>query len=125
MAATGRAGWLRGIVFDCRDHEALADFWSTVLDVGIYKELPGWKELAPGKGNVVLGFQPATGAPAPQGRIRLDVEVDDLDEGQAALEAAGATFVRSVHFTEGEEHRIMADPEGNEFNIVLPFPEGW
>ena len=119
-----RVGWLRGVVFDCVDYKAQATFWSQVLDVGIYKDMPGWRELAAGQGGVVMGFQPADNARV-QGGLRLDIEVEDLDDGQAAMEAHGASLVQVVRYSEDEEHRIMADPEGNEFTLVLPFPEDW
>lgn len=122
MAAVG---WLRGVVFDCEDYEALADFWARVLEVGMYKDLPGWRELEPGRGGVVMGFQPIEGGRPPQGTLRLDIEVEDLDAGQTSMESHGATLVRVIHYSEDEEHRVMADPEGNEFTLVLPFPEGW
>ncbi len=118
-------GWLRGVVFDCDDYHALAAFWSDVLKVGIYKDLPGWRELEPGRGGVVMGFQPKDGDRSSQGPLRIDIEVDDLDIGQAAMEARGASLVRVVHYKSDEEHRVMADPEGNEFTLVLPFPPGW
>lgn len=116
---------MRGVVFDCNDYQALATFWGRVLGIGIYKDLPGWRELEPGPGGVVMGFQPADGGRASQGPMRIDIEVADLDVGQSEMEQHGATLVRVIHYAEGEEHRVMADPEGNEFTLVLPFPEGW
>jgi predicted enzyme related to lactoylglutathione lyase len=72
-----------------------------------------------------MAFQPAPdGDAAPGTRLRVDVEVQDLDPATAQIERLGGALVRVVRFRPGEEHRVMADPEGNEFNIVLPFPPG-
>ena len=125
MSTAKPVGWLRGVIFDCDDHRALATFWSDVLGVGMHKDRPDWCELEPGRGGVVMGFQPADDSRAPQGPVRFDIEVDDLDEGQAAMEARGASLVRIVHELDGEHHLLMADPEGNEFSLVLPFPPDW
>jgi predicted enzyme related to lactoylglutathione lyase len=62
---------------------------------------------------------PADGAARP--RVRLDLEVDELDGPSARAEALGAELLQVVHVRPGEEHRVFADPEGNEFNLVLPF----
>lgn len=125
MATSEPVGWMRGVVFDCHDYETLASFWADVLGVGIYKDLPGWRELEPGRGGVVMGFQPVDGERQSQGPVRIDIEVDDLDVGQRAMERRGASLVRIIHYTADEEHRVMADPEGNEFTLVLPFPVDW
>jgi predicted enzyme related to lactoylglutathione lyase len=58
-------------------------------------------------------------------RLRVDVEVSELDAATARIEQLGGALIRVVRFRPGEEHRVMADPEGNEFNIVLPFPPGF
>ena len=55
--------------------------------------------------------------------MRIDIEVEDLDVAGAEALALGATLVEVVHVRPDEEHRIYADPEGNEFNLVLPIPD--
>jgi predicted enzyme related to lactoylglutathione lyase len=70
----------------------------------------------------VVGFQPVSVAAAPRTRLRLDIEVEELTETTARIAALGATLIDVVHFRPGEEHRVFTDPEGNEFNLVLPFP---
>lgn len=119
-------GWFRTVVIEARDPEALAGFWTQLLGVEIRVAWPDWIETDPGPGGVLLAFKPAVeltaiGASA----ISLDVEVVDLDAAQRAAEALGATLVEIEHYQLGEEHRIMADPEGNRFTLVLPFPPGW
>ena len=119
-------GWLRGVIFDAADPPGLANFWCELLGLGIddaLSEPPNWFQTTTGRGGVLLGFQPVTPGVPPRPRIRLDVEVTELEAPSARAEALGARLVEVVHFRPGEEHRVFADPEGNELNLVLPFPE--
>jgi hypothetical protein len=40
------------------------------------------------------------------------------------VEELGGRFVLVIHARPGESHYRMADPEGNEFTLVLPEPPG-
>jgi predicted enzyme related to lactoylglutathione lyase len=117
-------GWLRSVVIDAVDPLALSEFWSRLLGLPLdekYSVPPEWYELeAPG--GVRMGFQPVPADGAAHPRIRLDIEVPELDGPTERAVALGATYLRAVHFRPAEEHRVFADPEGNEFNLVLPFP---
>jgi catechol 2,3-dioxygenase-like lactoylglutathione lyase family enzyme len=125
-----KVGWLRGVIFDAADPAALAEFWCGMLGVELNQKMcqpPAWYETHRGDSGVVLGFQPVpsdrgagNGAPTP--RLRLDIEVPELDEPTAKAIELGARLLDVVRFRPGEEHRVFADPEGNEFNLVLPFP---
>jgi len=72
-----------------------------------------------------LAFQlaPAKRAPAwpEEGALQshLDLEVDDLDAGEAAVLEAGAT--KHEH-QPGESFRVFLDPEGNPFCLVRSAP---
>jgi predicted enzyme related to lactoylglutathione lyase len=116
-------GWVRAVVIDAVDPAGLAAFWQAVLGVGIVEEQSDWIQLAPDRGRAYLAFQPV-GAPASAGttRLRIDLEVDDMDEARARLVALGARFVSEVPELTGGSHYRMADPEGNEFTVVLPLP---
>jgi len=115
-------GWLRGVIVDAIDPEHLAAFWQAVLGVGVGERVPGWFELGFGTRGSLMAFQPVDPVAHAPGRIRVDVEVEDLDTATARIEALGGALKEVVRFRPGEEHRVMTDPEGNEFNIVLPFP---
>ena len=124
-------GWLRTVVYDADDHETLSTFWQAVLGVGVERQMEGWLKLRPDKGGVSFAFEPmgqgltpaeAAEAAASPVRGRPDIEVDDMDVAQARIEALGGRLVTVLHVGPDEEHRRMADPEGNEFTIVLPEP---
>ncbi len=116
-------GWLRGVIFDAEDPEKLAGFWQQVLGVGVAKRVPGWIALEPGRTGVLLAFQPVSEARPKAIKVRLDIVVEELDGPTDRVVALGATLIDVVHFKPGEEHRVFRDPEGNEFNLVLPEPD--
>ena len=111
------------LVIDCRDPEALAAFWSAVLD---YRELSredGAIEIGPAAGfggaapTLVFGPVPD---PTP-GKLRLHIDVNPTDRDQDAelerLLALGATPA-DVGQTGDEPWHVLADPEGNEFCLL-------
>jgi predicted enzyme related to lactoylglutathione lyase len=116
-------GWLRAVVVDAADPPRLAEFWQSVLGVGVVEQETDWIQLEPDRGGAFLAFEPAPpGAPATGFRTRPDIEVDDMDVARARIEALGGRLVEVIHARPGESHYRMADPEGNQFTVVLPLP---
>ncbi len=116
-------GWLRAVVVDADDPAALAEFWQGVLGVGVVEHESDWIQLEPDRGGAFLAFEPAPPGGAPSGfRTRPDIEVEDMDVSRARIEALGGRLVEVIHARPGESHYRMADPEGNEFTVVLPLP---
>ena len=123
----GPVGWLRAVVVDATDPARLAEFWGNVLGVGLVETAPDWIQLEPDRGGAFLAFEPAPpgdgpGRPPTGFRTRPDIEVDDMDVARARIEALGGRLVEVIHARPGESHYRMADPEGNEFTVVLPLP---
>jgi hypothetical protein len=52
-------------------------------------------------------------------RLHLDLVVDDLNSATAEVERLGGRWLEpgKVRVLEGFQWRLMADPEGNEFDI--------
>ena len=115
-------GWLRGVIIDAIDVERLGAFWQHVLGVGIAEHVPGWLQLEFGAQGSLIAFQPVAETAHAPIRIRIDIEVDDLEVATARIVDLGGALREIVRFRPGEEHRVMTDPEGNEFSIVSPFP---
>jgi predicted enzyme related to lactoylglutathione lyase len=120
---TEPVGWLRAVVVDASDPSRLAEFWRGVLGVGVVEAEADWIQLEPDRGGAFMAFEPAAPDAAPTGfRTRPDIEVDDMDVARARIEALGGRLVEVIHARPGESHYRMADPEGNEFTVVLPLP---
>lgn len=116
-------GWLRAVVVDADDPPALARFWQAVLGVDVIETAPDWIQLAPDRGGAFLAFEPAADGRRPTGsHTRPDIEVDDMEVARTRIEALGGRLVEVIHARPGESHYRMADPEGNEFTVVLPLP---
>ena len=117
-------GWVRGVVLDADDLELLAAFWGAVLGVVVAEQFDDWIMLTPAAGGAYLAFQPReVGGADSAPRLRLDVEVANLDDATQRIETLGGRLVDVVDESEFTYH-LMADPEGNEFSIVLPIPAG-
>jgi catechol 2,3-dioxygenase-like lactoylglutathione lyase family enzyme len=106
---------LHGLVVDCVDPFALADWWSEIFGATLVHDPRGFATLLDVGGMPILtmDFLPVPEPKTVKNRIHWDVLVDDL----AALVSAGATILRPAD----DEIRwtVLADPEGNEFCAFL------
>jgi catechol 2,3-dioxygenase-like lactoylglutathione lyase family enzyme len=115
---------LNAIALDCPDPDALAAFYAAVLGAEIEEpDEDDWVQLAPRAGTPlafqrVADYRPPQwpGAEHPQ-QMHLDLEVDDLDAGEAAVVAAGA---RKHEVQPGTTFRVFLDPAGHPFCLVMP-----
>lgn len=122
-AAPTAVARLQVVALDCADPDALAAFYSAVLGAPVEHENAedDWVQLAP-TGGTPLAFQRVAdyrppewpGAEHPQ-QLHLDLEVDDLDAGEAAVVALGA---RKHEVQPGETFRVFLDPAGHPFCLV-------
>ena len=111
------------LVVDCRDPEALAAFWTAVLDYRVLSREEGEVEIGPAAGfggpapTLVFGRVPD---PTP-GKVRLHIDVNPTDRDQEAelqrLVGLGATRAE-VGQTGEEGWHVLQDPEGNEFCLL-------
>ena len=114
---------LQVVALDCPDPVALAAFYSAVLGTSVESTEEDWVQLAPAGGASALAFQQVAdyrppqwpGAEHPQ-QLLLDLEVADLDAGEAAVVALGA---RKHEVQPGETFRVFLDPAGHPFCLVL------
>ncbi len=121
---TAPVGWFRAVVVDASDPDRLSRFWQGVLGVGVVESAPDWIQLGPDRGGAFIAFEPAPEGQAPTGfRTRPDIEVEDMEVARHRIEELGGRLVEVIHARPGESHYRMADPEGNEFTVVLPLPD--
>ncbi len=121
-------GRLEAITIDCADALGLARFWAAIFDtemVSAVGEGPTYVDLRPVPGVPTLRFQRVPEPKSVKNRVHLDVEVSDLDEACAQVELLGGRRISAQVFDEFDYRWIvMADPEGNEFCLVVRAPEG-
>lgn len=117
------------LTIDCRDPERLAAFWCEVLDFKVIDRTEGSVEIGswvPTIEDVRARQMPTTlvFVQVPEGktvknRLHLDVSpIDASTEDEVTrLLALGATRV-DVGQGPGRSWTVMADPEGNEFDVL-------
>lgn len=108
-------------VLDCPDPSALAAFYGEVLGWTVEQNQDdngAWVSLLADDGRS-LQFQRVEGYAAPQWpgqevpqQFHLDLDVDDLDAGEAAVLALGAT---KAEHQPGTTFRVFLDPAGHPF----------
>jgi predicted enzyme related to lactoylglutathione lyase len=111
-----------GFVLDCPDAGALATFYGALLDWKVSIE-DGWADIRPADGGDCISFQQVEGyqPPAWPGQrvpqqMHLDVIVDDLDQGEAAVVELGAT---KAEVQPGTTFRVFLDPAGHPFCLCV------
>jgi predicted enzyme related to lactoylglutathione lyase len=109
------------IVLDCPDARALATFYGALLDWKVDAS-DDWAEIRADYGQCIC-FQQVEDYTAPQWpgqqvpqQMHLDVMVEDLDAGEAAVLELGAT--RAEH-QPGTTFRVFLDPAGHPFCLCV------
>jgi len=109
------------IVLDCPDPSRLATFYGALLDwkVDISDD---WADIRADHGQCISFQQVADYTPpawpnqdVPQ-QMHIDVIVDDLDTGEAAVLELGAT---KHEVQPGETFRVFLDPAGHPFCLCI------
>jgi len=106
---------LTHLTFDCADAATLASFWSAVI--GLPVDDGASLQYALLKGAPAWMFLQVPEAKSTKNRMHPDLTTDDLPGEVARLESLGATHLAD-HTEDGTTWATMADPEGNEFDIV-------
>ena len=114
---SGVLGRLHHIVLDCRDPDALATFYSQLLDQPITYQSEDWVVVAANDTSSGLAFQlapdhrpPTWPDPALPQQIHLDVMVEDLSAAEPRVLALGAKRLPGDH--------VYADPAGHPFCLI-------
>jgi glyoxalase superfamily protein len=108
-------------VIDCPDPHALAGFYGAMLDYKIELS-PGWADIRGHEGQCISFQQvedytaPAWPAQEKPQQMHIDVIVDDLDTGEAAVLDLGAT--KHEH-QPGTSFRVFLDPAGHPFCLCV------
>jgi predicted enzyme related to lactoylglutathione lyase len=111
---------LAEVTLDCCDTSRVSAFWSALLDAPLRVPLDGWFRLGPlTEGGPVLNFQPVPEAKHGKARLHLDLATNDLDAAVVTVQRLGGRSLDQRHDYDEGAVMVMADPEGNEFCLVL------
>jgi predicted enzyme related to lactoylglutathione lyase len=109
------------LVLDCPDARALATFYGALLDWKVDAS-DDWAEIRADYGQCIC-FQQVEGYVPPQWpgqevpqQMHLDLMVEDLDAGEAAVLELGAT--KAGH-QPGTTFRVFLDPAGHPFCLCV------
>lgn len=111
-------------VIDCPDSRTLAEFYGALLGwAAKVDEEDNWVDLQPADGSSSICFQQVDdyrppswpGQEHPQ-QMHVDLMVDDLDEGEAAVLALGGTL---HDHQPGTTFRVFLDPAGHPFCLCV------
>jgi hypothetical protein len=108
------------VALDCPDAGKLAQFYAEITGGEVAYQDDEWATVTGPGGRI--DFQTAPGYRAPTWpdatssmQMHLDFDVDDLDEAEARVLAAGAT---KYEFQPGQTFRVYADPVGHPFCLT-------
>jgi predicted enzyme related to lactoylglutathione lyase len=108
------------VTIDAVDARALASFWTALLDTEIEADLgDGQYIFLAGRGGLELCLQRVPEPKASKNRVHLDLAVDDLEVATAHVIELGGTWDGEQRTFERDTWRTMADPQGNEFDLIV------
>jgi catechol 2,3-dioxygenase-like lactoylglutathione lyase family enzyme len=115
-AVTGVAA----LAVDCRDPRALAAWWQRLLGGPVEVDTHGDATLHTlhTAGGLAIDFVRVPEPKTVKNRLHLDLRSTDLAEATAQALALGATRADDIY--DGDEWRVLRDPEGNEFCLLRP-----
>jgi predicted enzyme related to lactoylglutathione lyase len=108
------------VVLDCRDPDALVEFWSTALGYRLNEALDDYRILVPADGEPgpVFMLSRSGDDKRAKNRMHVDVHPDNAEAQLTRLQRLGGTLVGERVERYGIWWQVMADPEGNELCVV-------
>jgi Glyoxalase-like domain len=111
---------IAALAVDCHDPAGLARWWSRLLGGEVEVDDDGDATLrAPG---LIIDFLRVPEAKTVKNRLHLDLRSSDLAEATTRALALGATKADDIY--DQGRWQVLRDPEGNEFCILRPGPQG-
>jgi catechol-2,3-dioxygenase len=120
LAEENESVTLMGVMLDCPDAKVLSTFYSELLGKPITYEAEGVAMIGEDGDRPVMFQQvesytaPRWPDPAYPQQVHLDVKVDEIEAGEQAALALGATRLPG----QGGNWRVYADPAGKPFCLV-------
>ena len=105
------------VMFDTRDAQALAAWWTRQTDATTIHDDGGPFVFVRTPAGLTLGFQTVPDPTPGKNRVHVDVHAADREAEVARLLGDGATLV-ARHELDGFPWVVLADPEGNQFCVT-------
>jgi predicted enzyme related to lactoylglutathione lyase len=108
------------VVLDCRDPDALVEFWSVALGYTLSETMDEYRVLVPRPtepAGPVLVLAAVPEEKAGKNRMHVDVHPADADAHLTRLQRLGASLVGERVERYGIWWQVLADPEGNELCV--------
>jgi predicted enzyme related to lactoylglutathione lyase len=113
---------LVSLCFDANDPVRLATFWASTVGWEIYDESSGEIGVLPTDGTrFILVFLPVPEPKTAKNPIHLDLVGESVDDQREIVDRLIGLGAEHVDIGQGSDadHVVLADPEGNEFCVVL------
>jgi predicted enzyme related to lactoylglutathione lyase len=110
-----------GVAFDARDARAAASFWAAALGRTVADGADGDNAAIsadPAVPGSRIGFHRVPEGKTVKNRVHLDLITTDFDAEVGRLTGLGATKLNEVKKDTGAHWVTLADPEGNEFDVI-------
>jgi catechol 2,3-dioxygenase-like lactoylglutathione lyase family enzyme len=118
--APAGTGWVTSVTIDCADPEALARFWGRLLGLEVCPRRSRYVALhRPPTETPELVFQPVPEPKQGKARLHLDIAVTDLAAATHSAIELGARVAGDLDNEDDDTLRVLRDPEGNEFCLIL------
>ncbi|MFC0042706.1 VOC family protein [Actinomadura rayongensis] len=107
-------------VLDCADPAALAPFWADLLGWTVRGDGGRYEAVLDADGETRMLLQRVPEPKTVKNRMHLDLRVSDMDVWLPRALGLGASVVRGPFDDEGWLTTVLADPQGNEFCLIVP-----
>jgi predicted enzyme related to lactoylglutathione lyase len=113
---------LQTLCFDAHDPSALGRFWAGMLGWELVDHPEGVVLLPDDDTGFRIGFLPSQEPKVVANQMHFDLTSTSLDDQAEKVERALRLGARRLDIGQGPdaEHVVLADPEGNEFDVIEP-----
>jgi predicted enzyme related to lactoylglutathione lyase len=113
---------ITAVTIDANDAAAVAVFWADLTGTKVTDVVDDGRLhfLSAAEGAPELCIQQVPEPKTVKARVHLDLTAPDLEAITARIQALGGSMVGEEHTMDEYTWRTFQDPEGTEFDVLLP-----